>query len=80
MILTDCLEVGAIAQTVGVGRGAVEAIMAGADMILTSHRWDRQMEAIEAVVRAALTKRRGYAGRDRVAYGFWPNSAGYGGV
>lgn len=54
VIMTDCLEMDAIAQTVGVGRGAVEAVMAGADMVLVSHRWNRQMEAIEALVRAVL--------------------------
>ena len=54
VMMTDCLEMDAIAKTVGVGRGAVEAVMAGADMVLVSHRRDRQMEAIEALVQAVL--------------------------
>ncbi|ASA26199.1 beta-N-acetylhexosaminidase [Paenibacillus donghaensis] len=52
VIVTDCLEMNAIAQTVGVGTGAVQAVQAGADLILVSHRFDWQVEAIEAVIGA----------------------------
>ncbi|MNC27541.1 putative lipoprotein YbbD precursor [compost metagenome] len=52
VIVTDCLEMNAISQTVGVGRGAVLAVAAGADMVLVSHREDRQVEALEALYAA----------------------------
>ncbi len=52
VVTTDCLEMDAIAATVGVDRGAVLALKAGADLVMVSHRLDRQLSAIEAVVRA----------------------------
>ncbi|RED65592.1 beta-N-acetylhexosaminidase [Cohnella lupini] len=55
VIVTDCLEMNAIAETIGVARGAVEAIKAGADFILVSHRLDRQTAALEAVMEAVMT-------------------------
>lgn len=55
VVVTDCLEMNAISQTVGVGRGAVLAVAAGADMVLVSHREDRQVEALEAIYAAALS-------------------------
>ncbi|WP_256760065.1 beta-N-acetylhexosaminidase [Cohnella sp. WQ 127256] len=55
VIVTDCLEMNAIAETLGVARGAVEAIKAGADLILVSHRVVRQKAALEAVMEAVMT-------------------------
>ncbi|UQZ37096.1 beta-N-acetylhexosaminidase [Paenibacillus sp. PK3_47] len=55
VIVTDCLEMNAISQTVGVGPGAVQAVKAGADLILVSHTYDWQVEAIEAVVEAVVS-------------------------
>lgn len=49
VIVTDCLEMKAVSDTVGVGRGAVLAVKAGADLVLVSHRLDRQLEALEAL-------------------------------
>jgi beta-N-acetylhexosaminidase len=54
VIVTDCLEMNAISQTVGVGPGAVQAVKAGADLILVSHTYNWQVEAIEAVVDAVI--------------------------
>ncbi|WEK53164.1 MAG: beta-N-acetylhexosaminidase [Candidatus Cohnella colombiensis] len=54
VIVTDCLEMNAISETIGVARGAVEAIKAGADLILVSHRLDRQVAALEAVMEAVM--------------------------
>ncbi|MEK0312859.1 beta-N-acetylhexosaminidase [Cohnella sp. 56] len=54
VVVTDCLEMNAISETIGVARGAVEAIKGGADLILVSHRLDRQIAALEAVYEAAL--------------------------
>lgn len=55
VVVTDCLEMNAISLTVGVGRGAVLAVAAGADIVLVSHREDRQVEALEALYAAALS-------------------------
>lgn len=49
VIMTDCLEMNAISETVGVARGAVLAQQAGNDLILISHRYDRQVAGIEAI-------------------------------
>lgn len=57
VIMTDCLEMNAISQTVGVGQGAVLALAAGADMILVSHQLERQVEAIEAVLQSIKSGR-----------------------
>ncbi|MBY0012083.1 beta-N-acetylhexosaminidase [Paenibacillus typhae] len=54
IIVTDCLEMNAISQTVGVGPGAVQAVKAGADLILVSHTYSWQIEAIEAVIQAVI--------------------------
>ncbi len=53
VLMTDCLEMGAVAKTVGVARGATLALRAGADLILISHTLDEQRAAI-GQVRAAL--------------------------
>ncbi|WP_027088111.1 beta-N-acetylhexosaminidase [Cohnella panacarvi] len=55
VIVTDCLEMNAISETIGVARGAVEAVKAGADLVLVSHRFVRQTTALEAVHEAVLT-------------------------
>jgi beta-N-acetylhexosaminidase len=55
VIITDCLEMNAVSEGVGVGRGSVLALLAGNDLILISHRYDRQLagiEALKAAVRA----------------------------
>jgi len=50
---TDCLEMNAIAKTVGTSQGAVEALSAGADCVLVSHSLDVARAAIDAIVAAA---------------------------
>ncbi|NMO96851.1 beta-N-acetylhexosaminidase [Paenibacillus lemnae] len=57
LILTDCLEMHAIAKEYGVAEGAVRAVLAGADCILISHTRDEQIAAIEAVVQAVRSGR-----------------------
>ena len=52
VIATDCLEMDAIAQTVGTSEGAVRALAAGADLLVVSHRLDRAHAAAEAIVAA----------------------------
>jgi beta-N-acetylhexosaminidase len=53
MIITDCLEMRAIAGLVGEPRGALLALQAGADHVLISHTLDRQRESLELVRAAA---------------------------
>ena len=52
VVVSDCLEMQAIADGVGVAAGAVLALRAGVDLVLVSHRADRQRAAL-AAVRAA---------------------------
>ncbi len=52
VVFSDCLEMEAIAGTMGIGEGAVRAIEAGVDCLLICHRLDRQRNAIEALSEA----------------------------
>ncbi len=52
VIITDCLEMAAISEGVGVAKGAVATLQAGADIVLVSHLEERQKAAIEAVIGA----------------------------
>ncbi|MFC4600155.1 beta-N-acetylhexosaminidase [Cohnella hongkongensis] len=52
LIMTDCLEMKAIQHSVGTVRGTVEAIQAGADLVLVSHTASLAAEAAEAIRRA----------------------------
>lgn len=54
-VMTDCLEMDAVAETVGVPRGAVLALLAGSDLVLVSHSAARQNAALEAVRRAVAS-------------------------
>ncbi len=71
VLTTDCLEMNAISETVGVGRGAVESLKAGADMVMVSHRLDRQVAAVnaiwEAVRQGELSENRINEAYERVA-------------
>ena len=51
VIATDCLEMGAIASTIGTCAGAVRALAAGADLLLVSHH----LELAEAGAQAIAT-------------------------
>jgi beta-N-acetylhexosaminidase len=52
VIATDDLEMDAIARGIGTVRGAVEALAAGADLLLICHRLDLAHEAAAAIVAA----------------------------
>ncbi|WP_233262178.1 beta-N-acetylhexosaminidase [Vitiosangium sp. GDMCC 1.1324] len=54
LVLTDELEMDAIAQRYGVGRAAVMAVSAGADMVLVPWRPEKKTEVYEALMAAAL--------------------------
>ena len=49
VIVTDCLEMNAIAERWGVARAAVLSVKAGADMVLICHTYERQKEAFDAL-------------------------------
>ena len=53
LVVTDCLEMNALADTVGTARAAVEAIKAGADIALVCHTLEAQVETRDAILRAA---------------------------
>jgi beta-N-acetylhexosaminidase len=55
VVTTDCMEMKAIADTVGTAQGAIEALKAGIDLIMISHRHDVQRATINAIVRAVET-------------------------
>ncbi|PRC92323.1 Glycosyl hydrolase family 3 N terminal domain [Solimicrobium silvestre] len=55
VIISDCLEMAAISDGVGVTQGALATLQAGADIALISHLEARQQVAIDAVVEAALS-------------------------
>jgi beta-N-acetylhexosaminidase len=52
VIITDCLEMDAIAAGIGIEQGAVQALKAGADLVLISHRAARQCAGVEAALAA----------------------------
>lgn len=52
VIATDCLEMDAIAGTIGTPEGAVRALRAGADLLLVSHHLERAHAAARAIVAA----------------------------
>ncbi len=53
VIVTDCMEMGAITRRYSPAQSAVLAAQAGADVILFSHTRERQEEAYRALVEAA---------------------------
>ncbi len=57
VVFSDDLEMGAIADRMGIGEAAVRAIEAGVDCLLVCHRIDRQREAVEALSQAIATGR-----------------------
>jgi beta-N-acetylhexosaminidase len=52
VVTTDCMEMNAIANTIGTAQGGVEAIKAGVDLIMVSHLHHLQKDTIEAIVTA----------------------------
>ena len=55
VIVTDCLEMAAISEGMGVAKGAIATLRAGSDLVLISHLEERQTDAIRAVVNAVQT-------------------------
>lgn len=57
LIITDCMEMKAIVNTFGTVEGALKTIEAGSDTVLVSHSYQRQKNAIEAVIAAVKSGR-----------------------
>lgn len=57
VIMTDCMEMNAIAVHYGTVNAAVMAVEAGADTVLLSHRHDLQYAVVEALVNAVANGR-----------------------
>jgi beta-N-acetylhexosaminidase len=52
IVITDCLEMEAIAGTIGTPQGAVEALKAGADIVLVCHTLETQRATVTAIRQA----------------------------
>lgn len=55
VIVSDCMEMKAVSETIGTERATVMALQAGTDLVLVSHLYTRQrgsLEAIQAAVQA----------------------------
>lgn len=63
LVVTDCMEMAAIATYYGTARGAVAALQAGADIVLVSHTAETAKEAVRAVEEAV---RRGSISEDEL--------------
>ena len=57
LIITDCMEMSAITDSYGTVEGAVRAFIAGSDVLLISHNYQKQKNAIKAVKEAVKTNR-----------------------
>lgn len=53
LVVTDCLQMKAVADHWGTPRAAVLAAKAGADMLLVCHTWEQQKATYEALMAAA---------------------------
>ncbi len=49
VIISDCMEMNAVAETIGTERAAFMALQAGVDLVLVSHTYARQLGSIEAI-------------------------------
>ncbi|MFP4021432.1 MAG: beta-N-acetylhexosaminidase [Halanaerobium sp.] len=57
LIITDCMEMNAVANSFGTVEGAVRTIEAGSDTVLVSHSYQQQKNAVEAVIAAVKSGR-----------------------
>ncbi|HKM29663.1 MAG TPA: MupG family TIM beta-alpha barrel fold protein, partial [Bacilli bacterium] len=54
LIISDALEMKAIADNYGVASGAVQALLAGQDLLIVSSNYDYQVEVLEAIHQAVV--------------------------
>ncbi|RUP49128.1 glycoside hydrolase superfamily [Jimgerdemannia flammicorona] len=52
IIITDCLEMNAVANTIGTEKGALKALHAGNDVAMICHTYSRQLGALELIKQA----------------------------
>lgn len=52
VVITDCMEMKAISETIGTEKGGVEALKAGVDIVMVSHSYDMQIRTIQEIQRA----------------------------
>lgn len=57
VIISDCLEVGAIVKEYSIEEAAVQAVLAGVDMVLVSHTMSRQTVVVNTLAQGVLTGR-----------------------
>ncbi|MGM0437372.1 MAG: beta-N-acetylhexosaminidase [Bacillota bacterium] len=57
LIITDCMEMNAISDSYGTVEGAVRSIVAGSDIVLISHSYEKQKKAIKATIAAVKANR-----------------------
>ncbi|MFW6410132.1 MAG: beta-N-acetylhexosaminidase, partial [Halanaerobiales bacterium] len=57
VIITDCMEMSAIADSSGTVEGAVKTLQAGSDLVLISHTYEKQVQAIQGVIKAVKESR-----------------------
>lgn len=57
LVVTDCLEMDAVAEGVGISEGAVRALEAGVDVVMICHTFERHVDAIHAAYRAVESGR-----------------------
>ncbi len=55
VVITDCLEMQAIATYFGTAQGAMRAIKAGADLVCVSHTLELQIETAEEIRKAVIS-------------------------
>src|SRR5690606_15116171 len=55
VVTTDCMEMNAILHGIGTEKGAVAAIKAGVDFVMISHTLERQVGAIQEILKAIET-------------------------
>lgn len=57
LIITDCMEMNAIANTFGTVEGVIRTVEAGSDTVLISHSYQKQKKAIKALIKAVKSGR-----------------------
>lgn len=57
VIISDCMELGAIIKEFSVEEAATRAVLAGVDMVLVSHTMSRQIAVMNTLVQGVLTGR-----------------------
>ena len=57
VIISDCMELGAIIKEYSIEEAATQAILAGVDMVLVSHTMSRQTAVLNTLVQGVLTGR-----------------------